>query len=56
MAKIKTLKNWNEDHTKRVPIAPRTHVKAVFDDNGNTLDSLMAVQDEKLTELGEEEA
>lgn len=54
MAKIKTLKNWNEDHTKRVPIAPRTHVKAVFDDNGNTLDSLMAVQDEKLTELGSE--
>ena len=54
MTKIKTLKTWNEDHTKRVPIAPRTHVKAVFDDNGNTLDSLMAVQDEKLSELGSE--
>lgn len=54
MVKIKTLKSWNEDHTKRVPIAPRTHVKAVFDNNGNTLDSLMAVQDEKLAELGSE--
>ena len=52
MTKIKTLKNWNEDHTKREPIAPRTHIKAVFDDEGNTLDSLMAVQDEKLSELG----
>lgn len=52
MTKIKTLKNWNEDHTKRVPFVPRTHVNAVFDDNGNTLDSLMAVQDEKLSELG----
>lgn len=52
MTKIKTLKNWNEDHTKRESIAPRTHIKAVYDNNGNTLDSLMAVQDEKLSELG----
>lgn len=54
MTKIKTLKIWNEDKTKRVPIAPRTHVKAVFDDQGNTLDSLLEVQNEKLSELGSE--
>lgn len=52
MTKIKTMKDWNEEHTERVPFVPRGHVKAIFDDNGNTLDSLMAVQDEKLSELG----
>ena len=50
MTKIKTLKN-NETGEK---YAPRTHVKAVYDDNGNTLDSLLEVQDEKLSELGSE--
>jgi hypothetical protein len=54
MAKIKTLKSWDEDHAKREPIAPRTHVKAVYDDNGDTLDSLLGVQDEKISELGSE--
>lgn len=56
MAKIKTLKNWNDDRTERVPIVPRTHVKAVCDDSGNTLDSLLEIQDEKLAELASEGA
>ena len=35
MAKIKTLKQNGEE------LLPRTHVKAVMDDNGNTLDKLL---------------
>ena len=50
MVQIKTLKNRKTGKK----YSPRTHVKAVYDDNNNTLDSLLGVQDEKLSELGSE--
>ena len=50
MVQIKTLKNRKTGKK----YSPRTHVKAVYDDNNNTLDSLLGVQDETLSELGSE--
>lgn len=44
MTKIKTLKNRETGET----FAPRTHVKAVYDDNGSTLDSILGVRTIKL--------
>jgi hypothetical protein len=44
--KIKTIKHINTGE----PFAPRTHIKAILDDDGNSLESLLNYQNEQISE------
>lgn len=45
--KIKTIKHINTGE----PFAPRTHIKAVLDSSGNSLESLLNIQTEKISDF-----
>lgn len=45
--KIKTIKHINTGER----FAPRTHIKAVLDSSGNSLESLLNIQTEKISDF-----